>query len=53
MTNFKYYSNAIPYSISGTPFAAVFDAADGSSSNPEWYTVMGLVPLHGLTYLKN
>ena len=40
MTNFKYYSSAIPYSISETPFAAVFDAPDGSSSNPEWYTVI-------------
>lgn len=40
MTNFKYYSNAIPYNISETPFATVFDAVDGSSSNPEWYAVM-------------
>lgn len=47
MTNFKYYSNAMPYSISGTPFAAVFDAADGSSSNPEWYTVMGELVSNG------
>ena len=47
MTKFQYYSNGIPYSISGTPFAAVFDAADGSSSNPEWYTVMAELVSNG------
>lgn len=40
MTNSQYYSSVMPYSISETPFAAVFDAPDGSSSNPEWYTVI-------------
>lgn len=40
MTDFQYYPNRIPYSISGTPFAAVFDSPDGSSSDPQWHEVI-------------
>jgi hypothetical protein len=43
----------MPYSISGTPFAAVFDAADGSSSNPEWYTVIGELVRNGVKPIFN
>ena len=32
-----YYQNAIPFSLAGTPFDAVFDAADGGSTDPDWY----------------
>jgi hypothetical protein len=53
MTNSQYYSNVMPYSISGTPFAAVFDAADGSSSNPEWYTVIGELVRNGVKPIFN
>ena len=53
MTNSQYYSNVMPYSISGTPFASVFDAADGSSSNPEWYKAMSDLVSNGVKPIFN
>lgn len=35
-----YYQNAIPFSLIGTPFESVFDAADGSSTDPNWHKVI-------------
>lgn len=53
MTNSQYYSNVVPYSISGTPFAVVFDAADGSSSNPEWHRALSELVSNGVKPIFN
>jgi len=53
MNNSLYYPNVIPYNISETPFAAVFDAADGSSSNPEWYKAMSELVSNGVKPVFN
>jgi hypothetical protein len=40
MNDSKFYQNAVSYSLSETPFSALFDAPDGSSSNPNWVQIV-------------
>ena len=53
MTNSQYHSDVLPYSISGTPFAEVFDAADGSSSNSEWHKALSELVSNGVKPIFN
>ena len=39
MNDTQFYPNPIQYGLLQTPFAAVFDAPDGSSSDPNWRKV--------------
>jgi len=40
MNDSQFYPNPIQYSLLQTPFATVFDAPDGSSSDPNWFEVI-------------
>lgn len=53
MANTEYYPNAVQYSLKDTAYNAVYDAADGSSSNPEWYKAMSELVSYGVKPIFN
>jgi len=53
MNNSQLYPNAIAYSLLNTPYAAIFDAPDGSSSNPDWQAVISSLVQDGAEPIFN
>lgn len=49
----QFYPNPIPYSLMETPFNAVFDAPDGSSSDPNWHKVISDLVNNGFEPIFN
>lgn len=53
MDTSQIYTSPVAYSLLQTPFAAVFDAPDGSSSNPNWQTVVSDLVKEGVEPIFN
>jgi len=53
MAKTEYYPNAVKYDLKDTAYNAVYDAADGSSTKPEWYKAMSELVSNGVKPVFN
>jgi hypothetical protein len=53
MNTSQFYPSPIAYSLLQTPFAAVFDAPDGSSTDPNWQQVISDLVNDGIEPIFN